>query len=45
MRKEYSQRVGELVIGVVKKVMREGAILDLGDNAEAYYPARRNDSA
>ncbi len=31
---EYSQRVGQLVIGVVKRVMRDGIVLDLGDNAE-----------
>lgn len=30
----YRQRVGELVVGIVKKVAREGVIVDLGDNAE-----------
>lgn len=32
---QYRQRVGQLVIGIVKKVIREGTILDLGENAEA----------
>lgn len=31
----YSKRVGELVIGLVKRVTREHIILDMGDNAEA----------
>ena len=31
----FQDRVGELVTGVVKKVSREGVILDLGSNAEA----------
>lgn len=35
---QYRQRLGELVIGIVKKVMREGIILDLGENAEAFIP-------
>lgn len=35
---QYRQRLGELVIGIVKKVMREGIILDLGENAEAMVP-------
>ncbi len=34
----YQKRVGELVVGVVKKVSREGVILDLGENAEALLP-------
>ena len=33
--KAYADRVGELVTGVVKKVTREGIILDLGNNIEA----------
>lgn len=32
---QYRARVGELIIGVVKKVTREHIILDMGDNAEA----------
>jgi len=35
---QYRQRLGQLVIGVVKKVAREGVILDLGENAEAIMP-------
>ncbi|HLD17121.1 MAG TPA: transcription termination factor NusA [Coxiellaceae bacterium] len=31
----YNKRIGELVIGVVKRVSREGVVLDLGENAEA----------
>lgn len=34
--KKYKERIGQLVMGVVKKASREGAILDLGDNAEAW---------
>jgi N utilization substance protein A len=30
----YQERVGELVVGVIKKVMRDSIIVDLGDNAE-----------
>jgi len=32
---QYQQRIGELLVGVVKKVSREGVILDMGENAEA----------
>jgi transcription termination/antitermination protein NusA len=32
---QYQNRVGELLIGVVKKVVREFIILDMGENAEA----------
>ena len=35
---QYRARLGELVIGVVKKVTREHIILDMGDNAEALLP-------
>ena len=35
---QYESRVGELLMGVVKKVSREGAILDMGENAEALLP-------
>ncbi len=35
---QYQKRLGELVVGVVKKVSREGAILDMGENAEALLP-------
>lgn len=31
----YEKNVGELVIGVVKRVTRDNIILDMGDNAEA----------
>jgi N utilization substance protein A len=34
----YSQREGELVAGIVKKTTRDGLIIDLGDNAEAFLP-------
>jgi len=33
---DYMGRVGELVMGVVKRVERGSAILDLGNNAEGY---------
>ncbi len=33
--KLYQPRVGELLIGVVKRVTRDSIILDMGDNAEA----------
>lgn len=33
--KLYEKRVGELLIGIVKKVTRDFAILDMGENAEA----------
>jgi N utilization substance protein A len=33
---EYKDRVGELVMGIVKRVERGSAILDLGNNAEGY---------
>ena len=32
---QYEKRVGELVIGVVKRVTRDNIILDMGSNAEA----------
>lgn len=32
--KQYDKRVGQLVIGVVKRVTRDFIILDMGDNAE-----------
>lgn len=35
---QYRERIGQLVIGVVKRTLREGIILDLGDNAEAVIP-------
>ena len=34
----FAHRVGELVTGVVKKVMRDKIFLDLGNNAEAVIP-------
>jgi N utilization substance protein A len=33
--KQYEKRVGELVIGVAKRVTRDSVVLDMGDNAEA----------
>lgn len=33
---QYQERVGELVMGVVKRVERGSVILDLGNNAEGY---------
>jgi N utilization substance protein A len=35
---QYRQKVGQLVIGVVKRVSWDGIVLDLGDNAEALIP-------
>ena len=35
---DYQGRVGELVAGAVKKVTRDGVIVDLGSNAEALLP-------
>lgn len=34
----YKERLGQLVTGVVKKVIREFVLLDLGNNAEAILP-------
>lgn len=34
----YQDRVGQMVSGVVKRVERNGAIMDLGNNAEAFIP-------
>lgn len=34
----YTDREGELVAGIVKKTTRDGLIIDLGDNAEAFLP-------
>lgn len=34
----YTNRIGELVTGVVKRVTRDGIILDLGSNIEAIVP-------
>ncbi len=35
---EYQDRVGELLSGVVKRVDRNGAYIDLGGNAEGFIP-------
>jgi N utilization substance protein A len=35
---EYKERVGELVSGIVKRVDRNGAFVDLGANAEGFIP-------
>ena len=34
----YRDRVGELLMGIVKRVERSGMYLDLGNNAEAFVP-------
>ena len=34
----YRERVGELVMGIVKRTDRNGVYLDLGNNAEAFIP-------
>jgi len=34
----YRERVGELLMGIVKRVERAGMYLDLGNNAEAFVP-------
>ena len=34
----YKDRVGELLMGIVKRVDRSGMYLDLGNNAEAFVP-------
>lgn len=36
--RQYTEREGELVAGIVKKTTRDGLIIDLGDNAEAFLP-------
>jgi len=36
--KQYTEREGELVAGIVKKTTREGLIIDLGENAEGFLP-------
>jgi N utilization substance protein A len=35
---EYADRVGELLSGIVKRVDRNGAYIDLGSNAEGFIP-------
>ncbi|HFD11704.1 MAG TPA: transcription termination/antitermination protein NusA [Crenotrichaceae bacterium] len=35
---QYKDRVGELIVGVVKRTDRKGIYLDLGGNAEAFVP-------
>jgi N utilization substance protein A len=35
---QYRERIGELIIGTVKRRERRGIILDLGENAEALIP-------
>ena len=35
---EYKDRVGQLVAGIVKRVDRHGAYIDLGGNAEGFIP-------
>ncbi|MBF57276.1 MAG: transcription termination/antitermination protein NusA, partial [Halomonas sp.] len=36
--RQYADREGELVAGIVKKTTRDGLIIDLGENAEAFLP-------
>lgn len=36
--KQYKHRIGDLVIGVVKRVTRDSIVLDMGSNAEALLP-------
>ncbi|MCK0715074.1 transcription termination factor NusA [Chromohalobacter sarecensis] len=36
--RQYAEREGELVAGIVKKTTREGLVVDLGENAEAFLP-------
>jgi N utilization substance protein A len=36
--RQYAEREGELVAGIVKKTTRDGLIIDLGDNAEGFLP-------
>ncbi|MCL7929727.1 transcription termination factor NusA [Halomonas llamarensis] len=36
--RQYTEREGELVAGIVKKTTRDGLVIDLGDNAEAFLP-------
>ena len=36
--RQYAEREGELVAGIVKKATRDGLVVDLGDNAEAFLP-------
>ncbi|MFC0269169.1 transcription termination factor NusA [Kushneria aurantia] len=36
--RHYAEREGELVGGTVKKTTRDGLIIDLGENAEAFLP-------
>ncbi|PHQ79924.1 MAG: transcription termination/antitermination protein NusA [Coxiella sp. (in: Bacteria)] len=33
--KQYTSRIGEILIGIVKRVTRDNLILDMGENAEA----------
>jgi len=34
----YRDRVGQLIMGTVKRIDRKGIVLDMGDNAEAFIP-------
>ena len=38
VKNNYRDRIGELVVGVVKRATRDSIILDLGNNAEAMIP-------
>lgn len=37
----FLDRVGQLVLGTVKRTDRRGIVLDMGDNAEAIIPGKR----
>lgn len=36
--RQYREREGEIISGTVKKITRDGLIVDLGENAEAFLP-------
>ena len=38
-------RVGQLVLGTVKRADRRGIVLDMGENAEAIIPREDDDSS
>ncbi len=38
VKEEYQDRIGELIVGTVKKVERRGIYIDLGGNAEGFIP-------
>lgn len=34
----YRMRIGEILTGIIRRISRDGVILDLGDNTEAFLP-------